>query len=162
LNSNINIFICFSFSKTLAIYGTRIAALIVLSNNSTKLQESILNNIKGKIFRTPTLGALIVTALFSNKTLLAQYKKELSGVKLMLKKRAELFMTEANSCKLDYIPYTSGFFITVPVNDPEKIISSMKEYSSVLRPQGKSLRVGICGMPLNTIKGIAKKIKSNI
>jgi aromatic-amino-acid transaminase len=158
----VHIYICFSFSKTLAVYGTRVATLLILSKKSDKLYDLILENIKGKIFRNPAVGEKIVATLLSDKKLLQQYKTELSKIKLMLLKRATLFMNEADKCNLKYIKYTSGFFITIPCDNPDKIIKNMNKYNAVLRPQGKSLRVGICGITCKQIGGIAVKIKKYI
>jgi aromatic-amino-acid transaminase len=160
LDKNINVYVCYSFSKTLCIYGLRVASLVILSKNSEQIYLELQEKIKSTVFRCSSSGIYVVNKILSSKTLLTQYKKQLSNIKKMLLKRMTLFLSEAKKCNLSYVNCSSGFFVTVLCKNPSVIVEQLPNYKSVLRAQNNSLRIGICGMTCSQIKGLAEKIKA--
>ena len=79
-----------------------------------------------------------------------------------LKKRSQLFLKEAKEVGLNTLKYEGGFFISIPVENNKEIYDKLKNEGIYLLPVCNVLRVAICGLKEEEIKGLAKKIKKYI
>ena len=81
----------------------------------------------------------------------------------MLKKRGDLFTTQAKEVGLDCYPYKEGFFVTLKVEDADEL---SRIHEALLNDRiyavkvNKGIRIAICSTPLKAIDGLAKRIKS--
>ena len=80
-----------------------------------------------------------------------------------MKKRSDLFISQAKECDLDIYPYTEGFFVTLRIEDQKRRdeIHERLINNHIYTVKVKlGIRIGICSLPLKSIDGLAKKIKS--
>ena len=91
------------------------------------------------------------------------YLKEQQSYVKALQARSSLFKQEAQECGLDIYPYKEGFFITLRVKDNEE---GKKLHAALMRKHiytvlvNKGIRVGICALPLEKVRGLAQKIRA--
>ena len=164
INDNVLVLIAYSCSKSFSYYGKRVGALIAINKDNELLKTYI--NYCTRIARTTwsnvNNGAMqnIADVL---KNHFPEYKKERDNAISFMKKRSDLFVSQAKECDLDIYPYTEGFFVILKIEDQkrrdeihERLISN-----HIYTVKVKSgIRIGICSLPLKSIDGLAKKIKS--
>jgi len=96
--------------------------------------------------------------IYRDPALLAQVDKERSAYVDLLGQRADIFVKEAKNVGLDIVPYTAGFFISVPTSDPVKASIILNQSNIFVVPLAKGLRVAVCSVPVKKMKGFAGKV----
>lgn len=167
LPENLLVVFAFSISKGLSSYGLRVGAQIAFSSSKKNIDDfytastftcrsswSNINNGGLKIFSNIVL----------NEEKYHILRSEQNKVANLLKERARVFLKEADEIGLRYLPYKSGFFITIPFekknsSDIEDFFIKNNIYFLVFE---NYIRVAICSIPTIKISGIAKKIQEAI
>lgn len=159
LNDNVQILYCASFSKSYQIYGQRLGALACKSEDFYKVAC-----FHARCTWSNCNHAMI--NLVSKVELSEKYKKEhleaLGNIQKELKERSEIFLTEAKECNLKTLKYSGGFFIGIPCSNNKEAYELLKEDHVHVLPVCNIVRVAICGLESDKIKGLAKKIKKYI
>lgn len=162
-NENIVINVAFSASKTFFIYGQRLGAQIILSKNEKAVIDyfNAGNYYARNTWSNCNKGMVsLVSKVLSSEELMKDFKVELQVVIDELDKRAKLFLAEAKEIGLYTYPYMSGFFITIPCNNIEKVIEELKKDEKVyLLSVDGGVRVAICSLSMEDVKGLAAKIQ---
>ena len=164
LDKNVLALIAYSCSKTFSYYGQRLGALIIV--NKDKEFVDLFANQCEKHIRTTygscnNAGMIAISDVLNNN--LEEFLKEKNYYKDLLKKRSELFIKECKENNIDLYPYNEGFFVTIKCLDNDlrdKIHSKLIENHIYCVKMNKGIRVGICSVPLEKIKGLAKRIKA--
>lgn len=163
LSKNSLVSICFSASKSFSVYGQRLGAQIMLSkNNEAVLDFYNASNFCARNTWSNSNKSIInlLNILVKDEEMQKQYYNELNESLSIMKKRSDLFIQEANDAGLEIYPYQSGFFVTIPCSDTDLTIDMLRDEMGIyLIPFDKSVRVSLCSLPLQQIKGLAKKIK---
>lgn len=92
---------------------------------------------------------------------LKEYDQERLQYVALLKERSELFVKEANEVGLKHYPYKEGFFVTLSMDNTTRDIyheALMKNHIYTVKVN-KGIRVAVCSLSLDKIKGLAKKMK---
>jgi len=79
-----------------------------------------------------------------------------------LKERADIFVREAEEVNLPIYPYEEGFFITLKIDDQivkNELHLKLKTLNIFFVNVYGGLRVAICSIPINKVKGLAKRVK---
>lgn len=164
INDNVLILLAYSCSKAFSYYGKRVGALIAINNDDDFLDTYI--NYCTRVARTTwsnvNNGAMqnIADVLANHRD---EYELEKKKAVYMLQERAHLFLKQADTCGLEYYPYTNGFFITLKFDDSNKrdnIFDKLITSHIYTVKVHNGLRIGICSLSLNEIDGLANKIKS--
>ena len=164
INDNVLVLIAYSCSKAFSYYGKRVGALIAINKDEEFLKTYI--NFCTRIARTTwsnvNNGAMqnIADVL---KNHYSDYKKEKDEAINLIKKRAELFLSQAKESKLETYPYKEGFFVTLKIEDQnlrDEIHKRLIDNHIYTVKVKKGLRIGLCALSLKSIDGLAKKIKS--
>ena len=165
-NENVIILVAMSLSKTFFVYGQRLGAQIILGKNK---QEVINFHNANSYFGRNTWSncnkalTTFMVRLNNNKELWNGVKNSIEKVVDLLDARGQLFLKEAKECDLKILPFNSGFFISIPCKNNELVLDKLVEEEKVfLIPIAGCVRVAICSLSLNDIKGLAKKIKTII
>ena len=95
----------------------------------------------------------------ADKQLYAQVEKERDGFYQLIKTRADIFVQEAASANLAMLPYNAGYFLSVPSNSPDAVCEKLNAENIFAVALGKGVRVAVCAVPTQKIKGMAGKIK---
>lgn len=165
-NANIVFGIAFSASKTFAVYGQRLGAQILLGKDAEQVNDlyQAANFTARNNWSNCNKGLInLVKQLNAEKQLKANFLLELEDVVKTIKKRADLFLQEANDIGLKTFPYRGGFFVTMPVSNPSEALDLLKQKAKLyLLPFEGSVRVALCSISLKDIKGLALRIKNVI
>ena len=165
-NRNVLVLIAYSCSKSFSYYGFRLGALLLI-NNDEELLDTLENQFakhNRTIWSSVNNGAMINVANIINNHLDEYLKQKNESVEL-LRQRSKLFIDEANECGLETYPYKEGFFVTLKLeNNDVRDIAHQKLIDNHIYTikVNNGIRVGICALPLNKIKGLAKRIKEVI
>jgi len=165
LPSNFLVIVAFSISKSLTMYGLRTGAAACISSNKDVAEEFsgvFEASNRGTWSNGTRCGMKLLTTIMNDKELLHKVDTEREELRKLLEKRAETFMEEAKSVKLDTCPYKAGFFVTIPAIQSEESCKLLKKDNIFAVPISRGVRFAICSVPLYKIKGIAEKMKKAI
>lgn len=164
-NKNIIINICFSASKSFAIYGLRTGAHIILGKNKDiveALYQSSNYLARTRWSNATKAGISLLIKVTQDEVVFKKMIDEIEVAKALLKKRSEVFLEEAKKENLIVNPYFGGFFMTLPVSNSMEVFNALKNIGIYTLPFKNALRLSISAMPLNDIKGLALKIKKTM
>jgi len=161
LPENLFVMISFSMSKSYTFYGQRTGALIGVSSSAEVIDE--FKNVSKYSCRATwsniNRGAqALLVKINSNKDIIAQYEAERSELYKMVKRRADVFVTEAKECGLRVVPYKGGFFIAIPAENPAAVCKKLHDELIFAVPLKLGIRVAACSTSLEKMHGVAKKI----
>lgn len=161
LPENLFVMISFSMSKSYTFYGQRTGALIGVSSSAEVIDE--FKNVSKYSCRATwsniNRGAqALLVKINSNKDVIAQYETERSELYKMVKRRADVFVTEAKECGLRVVPYKGGFFIAIPADNPAAVCKKLHDELIFAVPLKLGIRVAACSTSLEKMHGVAEKI----
>ncbi|MDK2917750.1 MAG: aromatic-amino-acid transaminase [Candidatus Petromonas sp.] len=149
LPENILVIVAFSMSKGYTLYGMRSGAMMCVSSSKTVAEEfkNVCQFSNRGVWSNGTRSAMkILSEIFNNEDLLNRVESERQELKDLLDRRAKAFLEEANKVGLEICPYKSGFFITVPCDNPVKVSEKLKKENIFLVPLQKGLRFAVCSV----------------
>jgi len=165
LPENILVIVSFSMSKGYTLYGMRSGAMICVTSNKNIAEEfkheGQFSN-RG-VWSNGTRSAMKVLAeIFKNPDLLAKVEEERRIFNKMLFERAQAFVNEAKRVGLEICPYKSGFFITIPCDNPSGVAEKLKKDNIFVVPLQSGIRFAVCSVskekcikaPLKLLKAI--------
>jgi len=163
ISDNVLVFIAYSLSKSFTAYGQRLGMLTFINQNKEVIDD--IHNTMTKTCRavwSNSNNGLMHTFVEVMQQRKDEYLKELDFYRNLLKDRADLFIKELNEEGMEYYKYVEGFFVTLKVKDNDtrdKIHTRLLEDHVYTVKVDKGIRVGICSLPKEKIKGLAKRIK---
>lgn len=160
-NDNIVFNIAFSCSKSFSMYGLRTGALVILSKNDicvNTLYETAKYFARTHWSNVTKAGLNTIIKLQNDSKLKNRFILELNEAKKLITSRGELFNKEAEEVGLNIISYGGGFFVTVLCDKPKEVFEELMKQNIYVIRLNKGLRIAICCLSLNEIKGLARKI----
>ncbi len=139
----------YSLSKTATAYGLRTASLISLSSSADLAMEAkaaVTFSTRGTYTGCVRSAQLAFAKVVNDPALREQFEKEREGHVALVAKRAAAFLQEADKVGLKHSPYQSGFFISIPCEESNKITEELFEKKTFVAPMPKGLRLAICSM----------------
>ncbi len=146
LPKNLLVIIGFSMSKGYTLYGMRSGAMIAISPYKEIIQEfKMVNQFSNRgTWSNGTRPAMTVLAqIFENPDLLAKIDKEKAVFQKLLSDRADTFIQEAKKVNLEICPYKSGFFITIPCENPQKVANELQKDAIFAVPLKRGVRFAL-------------------
>ena len=161
LPENFFVMISFSMSKSYTLYGQRAGALIGISSSEKIIDE--FKNVNKYSSRATwsniNRGAqVLLTSLISDEKILPIYENERTELYQMVKRRADVFVSEAAACGLRIVPYKDGFFIAVPAKNPAEVCKKLHDDLIFAVPLKLGIRVAACSTSFEKMHGLAEKI----
>jgi aspartate/tyrosine/aromatic aminotransferase len=160
-------YLCLSFSKTLSFYGLRVGALAICSN--TQIQTSFLYDdcigFARAMWSVPNhMGINAVSEILSDEKAKSELIATIAGNKALLKKRADVFLSESNACQLRHYPYESGFFVSLPCDGKAiEAASLLRDKNIFVAPLSPDvIRVSLGCITTDEIQGLAVSIKQTL
>ena len=151
----------FSMSKGFTLYGQRTGALIGVSKDPEAVKEFVNAAVITGRTRWSNLSRAAMQTManiYADKTLLAQVDAERAQYVEIMKKRANVFVGEAQTVKLNMMPYCGGFFISIPTANPVGVSNILRESHIFVVPMAKGLRIAVCAVPVAKMQGMAAKV----
>lgn len=158
---NLLLAIGYSISKSLTLYGMRTGAIIGVSQDRGVMDEFLEVNgssARGVWTNVPRAGMQLVAQLYRDKALTEKVNQEREVLRRMMFYRASVFREEAQDCGLSYMPFRSGFFISVPTADPVALTAALAARNIFVVPLAQGIRIAISGIPARKISGIAPAV----
>lgn len=79
----------------------------------------------------------------------------------LLKERSQIFVEEADEVGLEHYPYKEGFFVTLKMDNDlrDRFHQAMMEENIFTVKVNQGIRVAVCSLSVEKIKGLAKRMK---
>ena len=165
LPANIFVTFAFSMSKGFTLYGQRTGAAIGVSSDKKIIDEFV--NAANITCRTrwssiSRAGMQTMANIYKEPLLLEQLNSERKLYVDLLQRRADIFIKEAKEINLEILPYLGGFFISVPTSNPAAVSKVLQLSNIFVVPVSKGIRIGVCSVPSQKMRGLAKKVAEAI
>ena len=162
ISGNMAVVVAFSLSKSMTSYGMRCGAAILMAKEPQIVQQ--LKTVFEKDARATWSNvnngamAMFVDVLDNH---LADYDAQRLAYVDLLKQRSELFLKEAGAAGLKHYPYKEGFFVTLAMDNSlrDRYHEALMEEHIYTVKVNKGIRVAICSMPLEKVRGLARRMK---
>jgi len=163
INNNVLVAFTVSFSKTFQVYGQRIGALVLSSKNDVIDEyDSVAYLARNTWSNTNKAMISLVNKVLNDNNYSKMLNDKLDDIKENLNKRASLFIKEAKEVNLKIYPYSNGYFISIPVSNPNEVANKLKQDKIFVLPVCNVIRVAICGLKEKQVKGLATIIKKYV
>lgn len=165
LPDNILVVVSYTCSKGFTMYGQRMGAMICVTANEDVANEFVaINQYTSRATWSNSNSAAMkaMANICKDPAKVAELDAERAKYFKLIKERADIFMKEASACGLKYLPYLSGFFITIPMEGAQKVCDFMEKENIFLVPLSNGIRVAVCSVSKSKITGLAAKIKAAI
>ena len=149
LRSNILPIIAYSASKTFTMYGCRCAAMICLAHSPEVAEEfEKVNSFSSRAtWSNPPRGPQeVIERIYADDDQLAEVEAERAKARDMILERGRAFEEEAKKCGLETVPFSSGFFVTIPCSDPDRLCEKLNEKNIFLIPFDNGVRVSVAAI----------------
>lgn len=164
LNEEVLTVVIFSGSKSFSMYGFRVGAQIGVSKS-----EDVIKNftrvgdysVRGRFSSVSQPGMNVIDHIFNTKKYRDEFNAELTIARKLLKDRANLFVEEAKKHDLKTLPYSGGFFISVPTKN-KNIFNDLKSDHVFVIAMQDIIRIAISSLPINDIPELVRLVKKHI
>lgn len=157
--------ICASMSKGFTMYGFRLGAMIGITSEEALRDEFLLANgasARGTWSNCSRPAMEVLIDLYHNDENWKAFTAEQKEFADILARRAQIFTEEAKEVGLPILPYDAGFFIMIPCGDhatAEKVAAELRKDDIFMVPLGTGVRIAICAIDDEIIKGLAARCK---
>lgn len=165
MSDNVLTVLAFSASKTMTAYGMRVGAQVLIGSTEerrTLFKNACENTCRGTWSTVNNGGMMTFASLALEEDKRNAYMKEKEAYLELLKERAEIFTREAEEAGLPLYPYKEGFFITIRIDDADRknaLHMKLQEHNIFFVNVKNGLRVAICSIPKEKVKGLARRVK---
>ena len=162
ISENIVVVVAFSLSKSMTSYGLRCGAAIIMGQKEEAVQELkiVFEKDARATWSNINNGAMATFVDVMDHHLEAYDQERLHYVSL-LKERSDIFVKEAKEVGLKHYPYKEGFFVTLSMDNQtrDKYHEALMENHIYTVKVNLGIRVAVCSLSVEKIKGLAKKMK---
>ena len=162
ISENIVVVVAFSLSKSMTSYGLRCGAAIIMGQKEESVQELkiVFEKDARATWSNINNGAMATFVDVMDHHLEAYDQERLHYVSL-LKERSDIFVKEAEEVGLKHYPYKEGFFVTLSMDNQtrDKYHEALMENHIYTVKVNLGIRVAVCSLSVDKIKGLAKKMK---
>lgn len=162
LPERIFVMVAYSMSKGYTLYGQRTGALVGVSSSKAVIEEfaQVGRYSARTAWSNVNRAAMTLMAqIRADAALTCQIDKERDQFYQIIKERSDIFMAEAKQCDLPFVPYHTGFFISIPTKQSPAICDELQKQLIFGAPLAMGVRLGICSIPMKKVYGLAEKIK---
>ena len=163
LRANILPIIAYSASKTFTLYGARCAAMICLAHSPEVAEEfESINSYSSRATWSNSSRAPqeVIESIYADEELLAEVEAERAEARNMLLARGKAFEEAAAKCGLKTVPFSAGFFVTIPCKDPDRLCDKLAEKNVFLIPFETGVRVSIAASSEEKCRRLPALIKA--
>lgn len=165
LRANILPIIAYSASKTFTMYGFRCGAIICMAHSpevADEFERLAKFSARTTWSNSPRAPQEVIDRIYSDPKLLAYTNEERKKWRDMLLSRGRAFEKEAEKEGLVTVPFTGGFFVTVPCEDPDTLCDILAEQDIYLIPVAGGARVSVAACSEEKCRRLPSIIKKSI
>lgn len=161
LPKNILVVCAYTLSKGFTMYGQRMGAMIGISSDKDVIKEFVdINQYSSRATwsncNSAAQNAMIHICEDPDK--IRQLDEERARYFKLIQERASIFMKEAREEGVKFVPYISGFFITIPVTNSQAVCDDLEKQHVFLVSLKKGIRLAVCSISREKMKGLAHKL----
>ena len=163
MRANILPIIAYSASKTFTLYGARCAAMICFAHNPEVAEEFVKVNsfsCRNTWSNSSRAPQEVIEKIYADPELFKAVEDERTAAREMLLARGRGFEEEAKKIGLEIVPFSAGFFVTIPCKDPDGLCSKLNEKNVFLIPFDGGVRVSIAASSEDKCRRLPAMIKS--
>lgn len=161
LSKNLDVILCYSFSKSFSLYGYR-GGMVIGLFSTKKDNESFVESLKSYIRSTWSSCNNLLTTVFIKllKSKICKFfmKNRREKNKLILKKRISYFNKLASKYDITHFKFSEGFFVFLKVKEVDKVYSYLLNKNIFVIPFEEGIRISIASINKKEILLILKEI----
>ncbi len=149
LPENLLVLVGYSMSKGYTLYGMRCGAILCVAANKEIAEEfkDVCSFSNRGAWSNGTRAAMHALAdAYKDPSYLKAIEAERDFFKALLDRRNSAFIQAAKEAGLKTVPFTAGFFVSIPCDDPMAIAAKLKEDNLFVIPLQKGLRFAPCAV----------------
>lgn len=153
--------ICYSLSKAYTLYGLRCGAMVAMSKDEeaiTEFKRACEYSSRGSWSNSPRAPQVVLSKIYENSELKEMVDNERKEFRDMLLMRGKTFEENALKCGLRMVPFDSGFFASIPTDNPEGACKILEEEGIFLVPLKMGIRVSIASVSKKNCEILPEKI----
>ena len=163
LPKNILVIVAYTLSKGFTLYGQRMGAMIGITSDEGVAKEFVdINQYSSRATWSNCNSApqQAMIAICRDPAKIEKLDEERKFYFEMIQQRANIFMKEADELGIKYVPYISGFFITIPMEGAQAVCDKLQEDNIFMVPLKKGIRLAVCSVSKKKMQGLAGKLKA--
>ncbi len=165
LPKNILVVVAYTLSKGFTLYGQRQGAMIGITSDKDVAKEFVdINQYASRATWSNCNSAAqnVMIDICSDPERVKKLDEERNRYFKLIQERAAIFMEEAKEEGVKFVPYVSGFFITIPVEGAQAVCDLLEKDNVFLVPMKKGIRLAVCSVSKPKMKGLAAKLAAAI
>ena len=154
LTGTVDVLIAWTASKSFALYGGRVGALVGLHPDKSareRLFNALQYTCRGTWSNGNHLGMLAIEHLLSDPELRARSEQERARMVQLLASRVEQFNQLAAPAGLEYPRYEGGFFVSIFTPEAKQVVRRCMDRGVFLVPLQGAVRVALCATPASDV-----------
>ncbi len=165
MRANILPVIAYSASKTFTMYGFRCAAMVCLAHSPEVADEfeSICSfSARNTWSNSPRPAMTAVSRIMNDPELLAKTEEERAKWRGVLHARGRAFEAAAREAGLRIVPFTAGFFVTVPYAEPDRLRDALEKKDVYVISIAGGVRAAVASLSEDKCRRLPAIIKETI
>lgn len=161
LPKNILTVCAYTLSKGFTMYGQRMGAMIGISSDKDVIKEFVDINQYASRATWSNCNSAAQNAMIricSDDEKIKALDAERAKYFRLIQDRAAIFMKEAREEGVKFVPYISGFFITIPVTKSQSVCDYLEKEHVFMVPLKKGIRLAVCSVSNPKMAGLAHKL----
>ena len=151
-----------SLSKSYTLYGLRCGAVICMAKTeeiAAEFKSACEYASRGSWSNCARAPQVILDKIYSDPELLKKVMDERKGYRDMLLERGTAFTQAAREVGLEMVPFSAGFFATIPAPNPDEISTELEKEGIFTVPLAKGVRVSLASISSEKCRIVAHAIK---
>ncbi len=165
MRSNILPIIAYSASKTFTFYGFRCAAMMCLApyeEIADEFDRVCTFSSRASWSNSPKAPQTVIEHIYADPELLAKVDRERAVYRDMLLARGRAFEEEADKVGLEIVPFSSGFFVSIPSDQPDALCAALEKKGVFLVPLALGVRVSVASIAEEKCRKLPAIIKETM
>ena len=161
LGDHVLVLFGYSASKTLTAYGMRCGATVCLAKTAAEAEEftkAVGYTSRSTWSNCNRSAPVVMGKIYSDAALCAKVDEERKMYSDMLLERGKVFEQTLRENGTKSVPFTAGFFITIPSDKPDEICKKLEEQDIFCLALAKGIRVSIASISKEKCVKCAKAI----
>ena len=163
--SNVLPIVAYSASKTFTMYGFRCAAMICMAYSpevADEFESVCCFSSRTAWSNSPRPAMTAIAKIYADEELLAETDAERAFWRDKLLARGRAFEEAAREAGLGIVPFTAGFFVTVPCDDSDALCRALEKKDVFLIAIKGGARVSIASLSEDKCRRLPKIIKETM
>ena len=161
LGDHVLVLFGYSASKTLTAYGMRCGATVCLAKTAEEAEEftkAVGYTSRSTWSNCNRSAQVVMGKIYSDDALQKKVDEERRTYRDMLLERGKIFEQTLRENGVKSVPFTAGFFITIPSDDPAAVCAQLEKQDIFCLALAKGIRVSIASISKEKCVKCAKAI----